>query len=127
MPLSEWVIVAAILGAVATVGSTGNIGKGDSGVVEVQLHGSEGGLMVDSVSGLMHMRLHDGTEERIPPTYPPYPAHTPSQRFVDLILDNASNFFPGKTVGLYTVELLDAAYRSATQDGMPVKVASLYD
>lgn len=114
-------------GAVATVGSTGNIGKGDSGIVEVHLHGSKGRLMVDSVSGLMHMRLHDGTEERMAPTYPPYPANIPSQRFVDLILGSASNFFPGKTVGLYTVELLDAAYRSAAQDGMPVKVASLYE
>jgi predicted dehydrogenase len=115
-------------GAVATVGSTGNLGKGDAGIVEVHLHGSNGRLMVDSISGAMHMRLHDGTEERIAPTtHPVYPASIPSQRFIDLLLDGASNFFPGKTVGLYTVELLDAAYRSAAQGGMPVKVASLYE
>jgi predicted dehydrogenase len=114
-------------GAVATVGSTGNIGKGDGGIVEIHLHGSKGRLMVDSISGAMHMRLHDGTEERIAATYPPYPAEIPSQRFVDLLLDGGANFFPGKTVGLYTVELLDAAYRSAAQGGMPVKIASLYE
>jgi predicted dehydrogenase len=114
-------------GAVATVGSTGNIGKGDGGIVEVHLHGSKGRLLVDTISGLMYMRLHDGTEERIAPTNPAYPAEEPSRRFVELILDGAANFFPGGTVGLATVELLDAAYRSAAQDGMPVKVSSLYE
>jgi predicted dehydrogenase len=114
-------------GAVATVGSTGNLGKGDGGIVEVHLHGSKGRLLVDAISGLMHMRLHDGTEEKLEPTNPPYPGELPSQHFVDMILDGAPNWFPGKTVGLPTVELLDAAYRSAAQDGMPVKVASLYE
>jgi len=113
-------------GAVATVGSSGNLGKGDGGIVEIHLHGSKGRLLVDSISGVMHMRLHDGTDERIEPTYPSYPGDQPSGRFVDMLLDSAPNFFPGSTVGLYTVELLDAAYRSAAQDGMLVKVASLY-
>jgi predicted dehydrogenase len=114
-------------GTVATVGSTGNLGKGDGGIVEVHLHGSKGRVLVDAISGLMHMRLHDGTDERIAPTNPPYPGEIPSQRFVELILDGGDNFFPGKTNGLYTVELLDAAYRSAAKDGMPVKIASLYE
>lgn len=113
-------------GAVATVGSTGDIGKGDGGIVEVHLHGSKGRLLVDSISGLMYMRLHNGKEERLAPTNPAYPAEVPAQRFVELVLDGGKNEFPGKTVGLYTVELLDAAYRSAAQEGMPVKVASLY-
>ncbi|PJF41579.1 MAG: gfo/Idh/MocA family oxidoreductase [Chloroflexi bacterium] len=114
-------------GAVATVGSTGNLGKGDGGIVEVHLHGSKGRLRADAISGLVYMRLHDGTEERIAPTYPDYPAAEPSKRFVDLILDEAPNEFPGKTVGLYTVELLDAAYRSAAQEGLPVHIAELYE
>ena len=113
-------------GAVATVGSTGNIGKGDGGIVECHFHGSKGRLLVDAISGLMYMRLHDGKEERVEPSRPSYPSTVPAQRFVDIILDGAPNFFPGKTVGLYTVELLDAGYRSAKQDGMPVKVESLY-
>ncbi|MBX3084272.1 MAG: Gfo/Idh/MocA family oxidoreductase [Anaerolineae bacterium] len=113
-------------GAVATVGSTGNIGKGDGGIVEVHLHGSKGRLRVDAITGELHMRLHDGREERIAPHSPGYPGSLPSQRFVDMILDGAPNEFPGATNGLYTVELLEAAYRSAAQEGMPVKVASLY-
>ena len=114
-------------GAVATVGSTGNLGKGDGGIVEVHLHGSKGRLLADAISGLMHLRLHDGTEERIEPTNPAYPGAEPSKRFVELILDGAPNFLPGNPNGWYTVELLDAAYRSAAQEGMPVKVASLYE
>jgi predicted dehydrogenase len=113
-------------GAVATVGSTGDIGKGDGGIVEVHLHGSRGRLLVEAISGLMHMRLHNGKEERIAPVNPSYPAEVPAQKFVELVLDGSKNYFPGKTIGLYTVELLDAAYRSAAQEGMPVNVASLY-
>jgi len=113
-------------GAVATVGSSGNIGPGDGGIVEVHLHGSKGRLLVDAISGLMYMRLHSGREERIEPTHPAYPGAEPSRRFIEIIADGAKNFFPGKDNGLYTVELLDAAYRSAAQGGMPVKIASLY-
>lgn len=113
-------------GAVATVGSTGNLGKGDGGIVEVHLHGSKGRLLVDAISGLVHLRLHDGTEKRIEPTFPEYPASKPSQQFVEIILDGAENYIPANPVGWYTVELLDAAYRSAAQDGMPVQVESLY-
>lgn len=113
-------------GAVATVGSSGNIGPGDAGLVEVHLHGSKGRLLVDAISGLMYMRLHSGKQERIEPTYPVYPGAEPSRRFIEIIADGAKNWFPGKENGLYTVELLDAAYRSAAQGGMPVKIASLY-
>jgi predicted dehydrogenase len=113
-------------GAVATIGSTGNIGTGDGGILEVHLHGSKGRLLVDAIDGHLHMRLHDGTEERIEATHPDYPASRPTQHFIDLILDGAPNFLPGATVGLHTVELLDAAYRSAAQEGVPVAVASLY-
>ncbi len=113
-------------GAVATVGSSGNIAPGDAGLVEVHLHGSKGRILTDAISGLMVMRLHSGKEERIEPTHPAYPGSEPSRRFIEIIADGAENFFPGKDNGLYTVELLDAAYVSAAQEGMPVKVSSLY-
>lgn len=113
-------------GAVATVGSTGNVGKGDGGIVEVHLHGSKGRILMDAISGLVYMRLHNGREERIEPSYPGYPGDVPTQRFIAMLLDGAPNEFPGKDNGLYTVELLEAAYQSAAADGMPVKVASLY-
>jgi predicted dehydrogenase len=113
-------------GAVATVGSTGNLGKGDGGLVEVHMHGSKGRVMVDAISGAMHLRLHDGREERLPANPPGYPGDVPVARFAELLLDGATPLFPGKTNGLYTVEFLEAAYRSAAQDGQPVQVADLY-
>ncbi len=113
-------------GAVATVGSSGNVGPGDPSLIEIHLHGSKGRLLVEGYSGAMYMRLHNGTEERIGPIHPVYPGHLPSEKFIEIIEDGAKNYFPGKTNGLYTVELLEAAYRSAAQDGVPISVASLY-
>ncbi|MCA0453693.1 MAG: Gfo/Idh/MocA family oxidoreductase [Chloroflexi bacterium] len=113
-------------GALAIVGSTGNVGMGDPGSVEVHLHGSKGRILVDGFSGEMFMRLHNGREEHIPRHNAGYPGEIPSMKLVEIILDGAKPAFPGRTNGLYTVELLEAALRSAAQDGMPVKVASLY-
>ena len=113
-------------GALAIVGSTGNIGMGDPGSVEVHLHGSKGRIMVDGFTGEMFMRLHNGREEHIPHNSPGYPGDVPVAKFVEIILDGAEPWFPGKTNGLYTVELLEAALRSAEQDGMPVQIADLY-
>jgi predicted dehydrogenase len=113
-------------GALATIGSTGNIGPGDGGIVEVHVHGSKGRVRVDVISGEMYMRLHDRTEKRIQVTNPPYPQNRPTERFLEMLLDGAPNPFPADTVGLHTVELLDAGYRSAAQNGMPVQVADLY-
>lgn len=113
-------------GALAIVGSTGNVGMGDPGSVEVHLHGSKGRIMVDGFTGEFFMRLHDGREEHMPRKNPGYPGDVPVDKFTDIILDGAEPWFPGKTNGLYTVELLEAALRSAEQDGMPVQVADLY-
>jgi len=114
-------------GAVATVGSSGNVGPGDPSLIEVHVHGSKGRLLVEGYSGKMWMRLHDGTVEQLGPINPTYPGHVPSQKFIEIIEDGAKNYFPGDSNGLYTVELIEAAYRSAAQDGVPVTIASLYD
>ncbi|MEO0562488.1 MAG: hypothetical protein AAF125_10255, partial [Chloroflexota bacterium] len=114
-------------GAVATVGSTGNVGKGDGGLVEVHLHGSKGRLYAEAIKGELYMRLHDGTEVHRITENPGYPAEKSTQQFVNMLLDGAPNPHPGYPEGLYTVELLDAAYRSAALDGMPVTIESLYE
>ncbi len=113
-------------GAVATVGSTGNTGPGDPGIVEVHMHGSKGRVQIDAISGNFWARLHDGTEEKVEGRGLTYPGGKPSEEFVSILLGESEPYFPGRTNGLYTVELLDAAYRSAAQGGIPVPVASLY-
>ncbi|HVU15195.1 MAG TPA: Gfo/Idh/MocA family oxidoreductase [Phototrophicaceae bacterium] len=113
-------------GAVATVGSTGNITAGDHGMLEVHLHGSRGRLRIDLSAGEFYMRQHSGQGERVEINGSPDLGRRSSQRFADLILGKITNPAPGRDVGLYSVELLDAAYRSAGQGGMPVTTASLY-
>jgi predicted dehydrogenase len=113
-------------GALATVGSSGNLRLGDPGSVEVHLHGSKGRLLVDGFTGEFFMHLHDGRQEHTPRHSPGYPGDVPVAKFVEILLDGAQPPFPGKTNGLFTVELLEAAYRSAAQDGMPVDVQTLY-
>ncbi len=113
-------------GAVATVGSTGNIGPGDRGVLEVHLYGSKGQLRVDLSAGQLFAQRHGGAEERLEFAGAPDLGRRAPQRFVDLIRGEAANPAPGADVGLYSVELLDAAYRSASQGGMPVTTDSLY-
>jgi len=114
-------------GAIATVGSTGNVGVGDGGLVEVHLHGSRGRIYAEAIKGEFYMRLHDGTEAHRITDNPGYPSEKSTEQFVKMLLDGAPNPHPGYPNGVYTVELLDAAYRSAAQDGMPVTIASLYD
>ena len=114
-------------GAVATIGSTGNIGAGDRGVLEVHLHGSKGRLRVDLSAGQLYVRQHTGKEEFLQLDGVLNLGQKSSQHFVDLLLGVGTNSAPGRTVGLYSVELLDAAYRSASQDGQSVRVASLYE
>lgn len=113
-------------GALATVGSSGNLRPGDPGSVEVHLHGSKGRILVDGFTGEFFMHLHNGRQEHIPRHSPDYPAAVPVDKFVGILLDGAKPLFPGAVDGLYTVELLDAAARSAAQDGAPVYIRDLY-
>jgi predicted dehydrogenase len=113
-------------GAVGVISSTGNIGVGDSGVNELQVYGELGRLILDHAAGTLYVRYHDGGENRYE-TLPPdqrYPSGATSANLVDVILGKAANGSPAE-VGVRTVELLDAAYRSAERDGIPVNVADL--
>lgn len=113
-------------GALATVGSTGNLPLGDPGSVEVHLHGSKGRIMVDGFTGEFFMHLHSGRQEHIPRHHPAYPGDVPVSKFTEILLDGAEPLFPGSVDGLYTVELLEAGYRSAALEGQPVHIRDLY-
>jgi predicted dehydrogenase len=114
-------------GALATVGSSGNLRPGDPGSVEVHLHGSKGRIRVDGFTGEFFMHLHSGRQEHIPRHNPTYPGDIPVSKFVELLLDDAEPLFPGSIDGLYSVELLEAAARSAAREGQPVLVHDLYE
>ncbi|MDZ4763965.1 MAG: Gfo/Idh/MocA family oxidoreductase [Chloroflexota bacterium] len=112
--------------AVGVLGSTGNIGIGDSGVHELQVYGERGRLTLDHVMGTLYVRKFDGTEQRFDPLPPTerYPSGATSANLVDVVLGKAQNGSPAY-VAVRVVELLDAAYRSVSQNGQAIDVSSL--
>ncbi len=112
--------------AVGVVGSTGNIGVGDSGVSELQVYGELGRLKLDHTAGTLYVRYHDGAEmwgETLSQEQR-YPSAATSANLVDVALGKAANGSPAE-VGVRVVELLDAAYQSAQGDGVPINIADL--
>jgi hypothetical protein len=93
---------------------------------------------IDFISGSGRIRYADGTDEMLPAlnSQKPeagfeqnedlYPAFAPAANLVDVITGKADNGSPGE-IGWRSVELLDAAYRSAALNGQTVQVKSLYE
>jgi predicted dehydrogenase len=106
---------------VGVLGSTANIGVGDSGKLEVQVCCERGRLELEQITGSLYVRKADGTEMRYGPPIEVYPQLEPSRNLVDIILGRGENGSPAD-VGVRVVELLDAAYRSAAMNGQPVNV-----
>ena len=112
-------------GALGNVGGTGN---GLHRKLDLQIHCEHGCIDMDMVTDTTVVRYGDGREEALdPPTdaSPSYPRFAPADNLVDIILGRAGNQSPA-TIGWRTVELLDAAYRSAQADGQAVVVENLY-
>ena len=128
-------------GCLATVGSTGATAGGE-GKLDVQIYCKSGWVDLDVMTaegtiyhgdGRVEALAETGTEVdsdqpagEAPGAGASYPAHLPAVNLVDIILRQAENLSPG-IHGWRSVELLDAAYRSAARNGEEVSVASLYD
>ncbi len=112
--------------AVGVVGSTGNLGPGDGGHLEIQIYCENGRLTVDHSQGAGYMRTMDGVEKRFGPLPPErrYPQNDTSKHLTDVILGKATNQLPA-IYGVRTVEMLDAAYTSNARGGAPVSVDDL--
>lgn len=110
-------------GAVGVLGSTGNIAPGDSDQHELRIYCANGYILLDMSRGSLTIRHHDGTSEQLGPLSPDdrYPRFATAANLVDLILGRDINRSPGE-VGLRCVELLDAAYRSAAEDGRSIAI-----
>ena len=111
---------------VGVLGSTANIGLGDSGHLEVQIYCEQGRIVLEEIQSTLYVRKHDGAEQRFGPLPADqrYPMHAPANNLVDIILGRGENGSPAET-GVRVVELLDAAYRSAEKGGQPVRVSEL--
>jgi predicted dehydrogenase len=127
-------------GCLASVGSTGAT-VGGEGKLDVQIYCEKGWVDLDIIAAEGTIYYADGRVEALveedreddpnqvgadtPGAGASYPAHLPAVNLTDIILRQDENLSPG-VYGWRSVELLDAAYRSAARNGELVSVASLY-
>jgi len=128
-------------GCLASVGSTGATFGGD-GKLDIQVYCENGWVDLDIMTASGKIYYADGRIEDLsnndgdadpdqpgsdaPGAGAAYPAHLPAENLADIILKKSENRSSGE-IGWRTVELLDAAYRSAARNGEAVSVASLYE
>jgi predicted dehydrogenase len=111
-------------GALGILGGTSNARPSN---LELQVHCERGALSVDMIAAGASIRPHDGPAEqvRLADGEPAYPSDAPSANLVQVAQGRAANGSPAEP-GWRTVEVLDAAYRSARADGQPVMIEELY-
>ncbi len=114
--------------AIGTIASTGNIARiqTDNQRLDYRLFGTEGYAMLEVIEGTASVYTNDGAIQRLPLTPPDnrYPAECTSQHLVDLVLGRTTVNQSPASVGVRTVELLEASYRSATE-GRVIRVDEL--
>lgn len=110
-------------GALGVVGSTGTVvPTTHTDTLEYILHGSAGHIQFDVMDGALRLYGSEGvTEEPVLPVADRYPMAEPARNLVELAMGRGSNGSP-VSFGQRTVEVLDAAYRSAAQDGTAIDV-----
>lgn len=114
-------------GAVGTVGGTGNLGGGHGRKQTIQIYCEDGNIDIDIVSGEAMIYHRKQAPEEVTPAVSErdYRRAAPAQNLAQIIVGQGANASPG-TVGWRVVELLDAAYRSAQQNGQGVTCEELY-
>jgi predicted dehydrogenase len=116
-------------GALGSVGGSGNLAGTGYGRLGLMIYAEDGviDLEINTKRAAVYRR---GQEPEFiePPTdmAADYPRFATARNLVDVILGQADNQSPGE-IGWRSVELLDAAYRSAQQAGQPVLIETLYD
>jgi predicted dehydrogenase len=108
-------------GAIGTLASSGGIPINQTAhqQLELRVYGSGGYAWLDPMAGSCSIYYNDGSIEQLDnvPADRRYPQEAPARHLVDLVLDDEEstiNMSSGD-IGLRTVELLDAAYRSAVE------------
>ena len=113
-------------GALGSLGGTGNLGGGGRKQT-VQIYCEHGSIDIDVVTGECMIYRRGQEPESVEPEVGErsYRRSAPAHNLIGLILGQRTNECSG-IVGWQTVELLDAAYRSAEQGGVAIARQSLY-
>jgi predicted dehydrogenase len=113
---------------VGTLASTGGIAAAHSGnqKFEYRIFGTDGYATLEVLEGTCTIYANDGSVHRLDPTPPDqrYPQEATSRHLVDLLLGRATANISPADIGVRTVELLEAAYRSA-DEGRVIRVDEL--
>lgn len=114
-------------GALGVVSGTGNQGSASGGKVDLQIHCEHGSVEMNVTGGLVKIHRRNGEPEMINVAEDQrYPRFATAQNLVDVALSLTTNGSPVEA-GWRTVELLDAAYRSAAEAGKSVLISQLYE
>jgi predicted dehydrogenase len=102
-------------GAIGTVSGTAAVPDNQKYQVDLRLFGRDGMLLLDVERERLELRHRSGPDVvvEVPPGQGDYSCDGPPNRFVDLILGRTSTNNSDGEVAARSVELLDAAYRSA--------------
>ncbi len=111
-------------GALATLASAGVLGEGQTEHQQLHYTCTRGTLVQDLIGGEVVVHPAGGEPYALPLPEDPYPVQGPVRALVDLIRGEGEDVTP-IAASVATVELLEAAYRSAAAGGAPVDVADL--
>lgn len=115
-------------GALGSLGGVGNLGGGGGRKQDLQIYCEHGSIDIDVTTGSCTIYRRDQAPEVVEPAISEqdYLRSAPADNLVELCLGRGQNESPA-TLGLLAVELLDAAYRSAQQNGAAVTREELYE
>ena len=114
-------------GALGSIGGVGNLGGGNGRKQDLQIYCEHGSIDIDVTTGACTIYRRDQAPEVVEPVVGEngYLRSAPADNLVEIILGQGQNESPA-SLGLLAVELLDAGYRSAQQDGVVVTRDGLY-
>jgi predicted dehydrogenase len=124
--LVDSVAVRFVGGALGSLSATATMPPGHQAIQQIVYYGLDGVIVHDLLAAEGEVRPVGAPAERIAlePGEQAYPIGAPARAFADLIAGRSTENPAPVTPAAYSVELLEAAYRSADQGG-PVRIDEL--
>lgn len=122
--LADAVVTRFDNGAIGSLGSTGSVLPGHDEILEYRIFGADGHVLFDVNEGVAIIHGQRGEVHRLPglPAEERYPDWAPADNLVDIVLGRGVNGSPA-SLGVLTVEFVDAMYRAA-RDGRTTRVGA---
>lgn len=114
--LADAVVTRFDNGAIGSLGSTGSVLPGHDEILEYRIFGANGHILFDVNEGTAVIHRPRGEVHRLPglAAEERYPDWAPADNLVDIALGRGTNGSPA-SLGVLTVEFVDAIYRAARE------------